>query len=139
MFRVKFLAYIMRLLIIIFILIVSLFAVSGFAFLWFVPNIIIGQTNGKSMNPTIRDGDRTVYNMFATPKSGDIIAFDCFSKYEESGELVPLVKRIIKINEQGCYWVEGDNKTNSKDSRDYGWLCPRDINLPQVAVFIIRF
>lgn len=32
-----------------------------------------------------------------------------------------LLKRIIKV-ENGSYWVEGDNKKDSYDSRRFGWV-----------------
>jgi len=81
---------------------------------------------GKSMEPTLYDGDVLSYNISLKPEIGNIVAFDCFTPKCINGKTPNKVKRLIKINEQGCYWFEGDNKDFSWDSRNYGYLCPPD-------------
>ena len=33
-----------------------------------------------------------------------------------------IIKRIIKQNSQGQYWLQGDNGSHSRDSRHFGWV-----------------
>ena len=91
--------------------------------------------SGQSMEPTFHDGDRLFFDFFSTPKIGDKIVFDCLSKCNSTGKLITLAKRLIKIDGNGCYWFEGDNKEHSTDSRKFGWLCPSDINSSRVVLF----
>lgn len=98
---------------------------------------------GPSMTPTILSGQSFELDAYVLPKEGDIISFSCFNKCNNeafkvaSGEMI-LTKRLIKINENGnCYWVEGDNKDHSYDSRDFGWICRhQDIRLNGVVTAI---
>jgi hypothetical protein len=116
--------------------ILSLIAISivlalSVAFFWMTSL----KVSGKSMEPTLYDGDTLILNFFSTPKVDDIVVFDCFSKCNSTGKLEVLTKRIIKIDENGCYWVEGDNKDFSRDSRTFGNLCPSDINNVRTLLF----
>jgi hypothetical protein len=96
---------------------------------------------GPSMYPTIKSGQPFELDRYNIPKEGDIISFSCFSKCNRedfktaSGEMI-LTKRLIKINDD-CYWVEGDNKEESFDSRDFGWICKnQDIRVNGVVTKI---
>ena len=76
------------------------------------------------MSPTIREGENVLVNrlayVFQSPKVNDIIAlFD-----PRDGKM--LIKRIIKIEEKR-YFVEGDNKNSSTDSRIFGMIERREI------------
>lgn len=94
--------------------------------------------SGQSMEPTFIDGDWVIYVSHKNPELGDIISFDCFHKCDLNGQTVHPVKRIIKIDDKGNYWLEGDNKENSYDSRYYGWLSPSDIRITGlISNFII--
>lgn len=112
-------------------LIISAIIVAGF---FWITSI---QVSGKSMEPTFYDGDTLVVNFFSTPRVDDIVVFDCFSKCNSTGKLEVLTKRITRIDENGCYWVEGDNKDFSRDSRTFGNLCPSDINNVRTILFKI--
>lgn len=69
---------------------------------------------GSSMFPALKDGQEILaWRWFYHPKKGDIIVI-----YKNGRELV---KRIIKIEKAG-YFVEGDNKDSSTDSRSFGPL-----------------
>ncbi len=88
------------------------------------------------MEPTLHDGDIVIGNPFSAPKVNDVIVFDCLADRCKTKDGSPtLVKRIIQIDDQGCYWIEGDNKDNSTDSRKYGWLCPSEIGYTRVVMF----
>jgi len=71
---------------------------------------------GHSMEPQIKNGQLVLVSnisyLFKSPKINDIVAFK-----DKLGKV--LIKRIIKI-ESGKYYVEGDNKSDSLDSRKFG-------------------
>lgn len=114
-----------------FIVLIILLTLIGACFLWMTSLSV----SGESMEPTFHNGDRLFSNFFDTPEINDVIIFDCLSKCTNDGNLITLIKRLDKINDQGCYWVEGDNKNHSFDSRNYGWLCPSDIAFARVVIF----
>lgn len=87
---------------------------------------------GQSMEPTFKTGDILVADKTAKPHEGDIIVFECKKCQKinsEEGDI--MTKRVMRIDEKGCYWVEGDNKEISYDSRqrEVGWLCPDDLRV----------
>lgn len=90
---------------------------------------------GDSMEPTLSDGDELLVDPKAIPELGDIVVFSCFSCDGISPEEI-LTKRLIEIDQQGCYWLTGDNKKNSFDSRDTRWLCEDDLEVFGVVVGI---
>src|SRR5690242_6724517 len=77
------------------------------------------QVKGSSMSPTIREGESVLVNrlsyLFQSPKVTDIIALSD----PRDGKV--LIKRIKKIEEKR-YFVEGDNKNSSTDSRIFGMI-----------------
>lgn len=99
---------------------------------WFYENILNSRVcgTGHSMEPTIKDGQcYLLHNQ--KPKVGDIIAVLEYKRGKN-----PL-KRLTKIDENNCWWLEGDNKPVSLDSRSYGWICPQDRRFDGVVVKII--
>jgi len=68
------------------------------------------------MQPTLKNGDLVFASslpyLFKNPKTNDIVTFK-----EKTGKV--LIKRITKI-ENGRYYVVGDNKYDSLDSRVLG-------------------
>ena len=62
------------------------------------------KVHGHSMEPTIKNGSYILVNKWATPKVGNIIAFEHIGKV--------MIKRISKIQNRK-YFVEGDNKKDS--------------------------
>jgi signal peptidase I len=80
------------------------------------------------MVPTLEKGDvilnsKLAYNIFGIdyndPEPGDIITF------EHDNEL--LIKRVKDTNSRGELFVVGDNKDNSLDSRDFGYVSKEDL------------
>ena len=71
---------------------------------------------GHSMQPQIKNGESVLISsipyLFKTPQINDIVAF------KDNNEKT-LIKRIKKI-QNGKYFVEGDNKNDSLDSRKFG-------------------
>lgn len=81
--------------------------------------ILFFKIHGNSMKPIINQGDllivsRIVY-IFDKPEQGDIVAV----RDPRDGRV--LIKRITGI-ESSKYFVEGDNKNMSTDSRYFGYL-----------------
>jgi len=69
------------------------------------------RVSGNSMEPNFHNGQWLVINRIGKPKIGDVVVF----KYGNAD----LLKRIIRPEEEG-WWVEGDNKEFSTDSRSFG-------------------
>ena len=70
---------------------------------------------GKSMNPTLKDGEVVLVDRNAAIEVGDIVVAKHPS--EQTSEVV---KRIERINERGNYFLVGDNPEDSNDSRHFG-------------------
>lgn len=78
------------------------------------------------MEPTISQGQTVLVSavpyLFSKPKIGDIVAF-------KKNEKV-FIKRINKIDPSADgekYFVSGDNKNDSFDSRRFGWITKENI------------
>lgn len=73
---------------------------------------------GHSMQPKIKDGQSVLVSeipyLFKKPQINDIVAFK-----ENHGKV--LVKRISEIK-NGKYFIRGDNKKDSLDSRKFGTI-----------------
>src|SRR5207253_4448565 len=70
---------------------------------------------GKSMNPTLKDGEVVLVDREAKIEVGDIVVAK--HPFEQNSEVV---KRLERINERGHYVLDGDNLEESNDSRHVG-------------------
>ena len=70
---------------------------------------------GKSMNPTLKDGEVVLVDRNAEINVGDIVVAK--HPVEQNSEVV---KRVERINESGNYFLIGDNLEDSNDSRHFG-------------------
>lgn len=78
--------------------------------------------SGHSMEPAIKNGEKILatplFYLFKSPKINDIVVFKFRGKV--------FVKRIILFKDNK-YFVEGDNKKDSIDSKDFGLLSRNQI------------
>jgi nickel-type superoxide dismutase maturation protease len=78
---------------------------------------------GHSMEPQIKSGGTVLASsipyLFKIPKISDIVAFK-----DSAGKV--LIKRIVKIQD-GKYFMQGDNKQDSLDSRKLGLISKNQI------------
>ena len=115
------------------IIINSFLYILALAFIFaFAGKVKLAMVSGHSMDPTLNDGDFLI--VYAKePTDQDIVILTTEGK-ESKAEYI--VKRYYeeKSDETG-YWVEGDNKNNSLDSRKLGTF--NKDNLFGVAIFDI--
>ncbi len=71
--------------------------------------------DGKSMNPTLKDGEAVLVDRAAKIEVGDIVV--ARHPIEQRSEVV---KRIERITDRGHYFLVGDNLEDSNDSRHFG-------------------
>jgi signal peptidase I len=79
--------------------------------------------SGHSMEPFLKNGDTVLVSdflyLFINPKINDIVAFK-----EKNGKV--LIKRIKKVK-NGKFFLSGDNKNDSFDSKDFGFISNKQI------------
>ncbi|HEX7042678.1 MAG TPA: S26 family signal peptidase [Patescibacteria group bacterium] len=97
-------------------------------FQFFSP-ILIFKISGKSMEPTLYQGQKVLVWKYGLCRVGNIVVLknpitDLF-----------ITKRIKEIK-KGKYFVVGDNKNESSDSRDFGWI--KRENIIGKILFIFR-
>ena len=75
------------------------------------------------MNPTLRVGDEVIVTslyFLSKLKVGDVVVF------KHTTPPFILIKRIIEVK-NNKFWVEGDNKKKSIDSRKFGFIDKKNI------------
>ncbi len=73
------------------------------------------RVENNSMFPALRSGEQVIIKKSAKLKVGDIVI--ARHPYKKS---VEIIKRIKEIDEGGKYFLIGDNKDESSDSRTFG-------------------
>ncbi|MCP6726719.1 MAG: nickel-type superoxide dismutase maturation protease [Patescibacteria group bacterium] len=77
--------------------------------------ILFFRVQGRSMEPYCKEGDFVFVNKFIGLKEGDVAVI----RHPISSRF--LLKRVIKKIDKK-YWLKGDNKEESLDSRVFGWV-----------------
>ena len=93
------------------------------------------EVRGDSMSPNYNDGDWLLFWLLpAKSKSGKLVGklvgkVVLIRRHSEIGKDFLQVKRVTKIDESNetKFWVEGDNKANSTDSRSWGALDANEV------------
>ena len=99
----------------------------------------VSPTFGRSMEPTIMDGDWVFSSSIKQPKVGEVFLFYCRTSRCDTAGGMSLTKRLIDVDQNGCIFVQGDNvDALSYDSRDYGRLCPGEFEYHAVVISIIH-
>jgi signal peptidase I len=80
----------------------------------------MARVRGRSMLPTLRDGDRLLVRYGAVPRPGSIVLVRLPGR--------PLsVKRLLRREPDGGWWVERDNPAEGVDSWTVGAVGPDDL------------
>jgi signal peptidase I len=87
----------------------------------------IASIKGSSMTPTFQEGDLLLFRPPWWVRPGQVLLIQRSSR---AGVDIPQVKRLIRIEHHAYqsmrpttgYWVEGDAKAASTDSRNFGPL-----------------
>jgi phage repressor protein C with HTH and peptisase S24 domain len=78
-----------------------------------LPLFAVG-VRGPSMAPTLRDGDALLVRRGAAARVGDVVV----ARFRARPDLL-VVKRVVR-EQDGGWWIEGDNEFVADDSRAYG-------------------
>lgn len=89
----------------------------SFNFFYFFP-LLKFCVKENSMSPFLKTRDRVLVIRFLKPKIGDVVVFKFNKRY--------YIKRVAQIKDNE-YFVTGDNKKESVDSRRFGWIDKKDI------------
>ncbi len=88
------------------------------------------EVRGDSMSPNYNDGDWLLFRLLpAKVRVGKVVLIQRQSQVGTDFLQVKRVIRVDKSNESNeiKFWVEGDNKENSTDSRSWGALDSSEI------------
>jgi nickel-type superoxide dismutase maturation protease len=77
---------------------------------------------GDSMLPTLKNGDGILIDADAKISAGDII----LAKHPFKKSVI-ILKRLAEIDENGNYFLVGDNPAESTDSRTFGAISAKHI------------
>ena len=78
--------------------------------------LVTALVRGPSMVPTLRDGDAVLARRGGrAPRPGDVV----LARFPSRPDLL-VIKRIVRGESPGLYWIQGDNELVADDSRRYG-------------------
>lgn len=83
---------------------------------------------GHSMEPRFKDSQKLTVFIHHAPKIGSSVVFECMVDKCHPG----LKHKFVRKIEENCYWMEGLSE-KSFDSRNYGWLCDKEIKIKGVV------
>ncbi len=108
--------------------------------IWFFDLISVGKIQGRSMEPTFFAGDIVIYEkisiILGRLKKSDIVIIngDTISQshrlvinFKKDEFLIKRIQIIFKEKTGFKYYVVGDNKDDSVDSRDFGAVEEKDV------------
>ena len=79
----------------------------------------MARVHGRSMTPTLRDGDRLLVRHGAVPRAGQVAVV-------RFADGVVAVKRLERLEPAG-WWVSRDNLREGRDSWSAGSVAPQDV------------
>ena len=100
----------------------------------FINRFTLIRVDGESMSPTLKHGqflfvDRAITPQYIPNFGERVLKGAIMVYYSPQGK--PVIKRLtekVRVSETETFlWFEGDNKENSIDSRDYGFVLPERI------------
>ena len=80
----------------------------------------LATVRGRSMLPTLRDGDRLLLRYGAVPRVGDLAVVRLPD--DPDGASRPVAVKRVAWREPAGWWVERDNPTEGADSWSFGAL-----------------
>lgn len=94
------------------------------AFLFFFPIVII---YGPSMLPTYEAGEIYLSKLVFKKSQLQVGQVYVYKPPYADKEIKYVIKRLKEINDYGDLFFEGDNKSESYDSRNYGYVKPKNV------------
>ncbi len=79
---------------------------------------------GVSMLPLLLPGDEVLVEQWAYRRSRPCLEDLVVIRSPQQPE-IRLIKRVIAVNQSGACFVQGDNPSQSTDSRVFGWVEPQ--------------
>ncbi len=92
----------------------------------------VARVRGRSMLPTLADGDRLLVRYDDVPAAGDLVVVRL--PPGPDGQDRPLAVKRVAWREQAGWWVERDNPAEGVDSWSVGAIADYDV----VAVVVAR-
>ena len=84
------------------------------------------------MEPALFEGDWLIFLNLRYPIGSLVGKIVLVARKADTGQLT--IKRVVR-EEGSRYWVEGENKEHSTDSRQYGLIEPAEI----IGVYLFRY